>query len=427
MTILWFLDLDPVYGMRNGATLRYANYSRALVSAGHRVCYVLTNYPGKDPSQRRDYLTRLQAEGYLSEFFEFDIDSVPRRASVLASLTVYPAFRDRVLARYREDLRRRVHGLIERVAADACILSHRVWLFLSEDLARRTALIIDWCDSQALFQLRELQVRRRSRNVRAESLPRTLRILAESVAEEGFYGRYADANIAVSPGDKRALDRLNGNASRNFVMANGVGITAPPETPGDKGVDRLIFTGSMNFPPNYQGAIWFIDNVLPLLVRQRPGARLVIAGQEPVAELISRANDRVTVTGLVPDIRAEISKSRLYVAPLVSGTGFRNKIVEALASGTYVVGTTLALDFLDERFRSRMLTGDTPAELAAAILTFLEDPASFDTRLRELVGLVRETFPWELRVREFVELCERVVSARAQAGATRFSAVRPMG
>ena len=110
------------------------------------------------------------------------------------------------------------------------------------------------------------------------------------------------------------------------------------------------------------------------------------------------------VTGLVPDLLTRIARSQLFVAPLVSGTGFRNKVVEALASGTYVIGTPMALEFLDERLSGRLLTAPTAEIFAEQILAFLDNPGKFDQRLRESIEIVREEFLWPVRVRQFVDI-----------------------
>ena len=68
-----------------------------------------------------------------------------------------------------------------------------------------------------------------------------------------------------------------------------------------KDPNRLIFTGTMDFSPNYDGALWFIKYVMPLLIRKRNNIRLVIAGQLPIPSLLESASENVEVLGFVPD------------------------------------------------------------------------------------------------------------------------------
>ena len=176
----------------------------------------------------------------------------------------------------------------------------------------------------------------------------------------------------VSPVDKRYLDRVNGRPERNHVLRNGVAaesraaVARAPEDPY-----RLIFTGSMAFPPNARGALWFIEKVMPLLLKRRQDIRFVVAGQDPGPELLAKASQYVEITGPVPDITAEIAHSQLYVAPLFSGAGFRNKVVEALISGAYVIGTPMALECFEDRLRDSLLTASSAREFAEKVLEFL--------------------------------------------------------
>jgi glycosyltransferase involved in cell wall biosynthesis len=207
---------------------------------------------------------------------------------------------------------------------------------------------------------------------------------------------------------------MNSQPARNAVINNGVSLGIAEEKPRTR-QRRLIFTGTMSFPPNYHGAIWFIDNVMPLLVRRDPTIQLVIAGQEPVPELLARSSGNVTVTGGVASVKAEIEQSLLYVAPLISGTGFRNKVVEAINCGIYVIGTSLALDFLDDGLREKLSEAATPAEFADRIFEFLADPTAFDARIAEATRILREKYSWKNRSRELEAVCGALLAARPRS------------
>jgi glycosyltransferase involved in cell wall biosynthesis len=293
-----------------------------------------------------------------------------------------------------------------------CIVSQRACLPLVPDLAHMTATVIDWCDSFVLADIREIHLLLKTGKL--TKLPAAMRALIAPLIEETFYGKYSAANIVVSQADKKCLDRLNQRPHLNHVIHNGVAFPVAGTHEVRKEPNRLIFTGSMSFPPNYNGALWFIEHVMPLLTPKNKEIRLVVAGQEPISELLSKADEHIKITGLVPDIRAEIAKSQLYVAPLISGTGFRNKVVEAIASGTYVIGTPMALEFLDVKLRSTLLIATTAKEFAVRIEEFLKDPRAFDDRLNEAVRIVREDYQWASRVKELENLCRQAIEQQAR-------------
>jgi glycosyltransferase involved in cell wall biosynthesis len=294
-----------------------------------------------------------------------------------------------------------VTDLLAAQRFDVCLIGERRLLFLLSTLQRRTRVIIDWGDSFVLYYARQIRTHLGSRRFRG--LVRDLRDLVSAYLLERYYGRRSDANLVVSPVDKRCLDRVNGVQPRNHVLLNG--LRFPPQLPrAEKLPNRVVFTGNMNFPPNYEGAMWFIDHVMPLVCRSRPDVEFVVAGRNPVPELLRKAVKGVTILGTVDDMHHEIAKSAVYVAPLISGGGFKNKILEAISSGTFVVATPTAVEFLDEELRDLILVGGTPEEMATHVVSVLDDPESHKARLERLRQRIYDEFTWGERADELVRL-----------------------
>src|SRR5258708_28865553 len=79
----------------------------------------------------------------------------------------------------------------------------------------------------------------------------------------------------------------------------------------------FVFTGTMDYPPNIDAVVWFAEQVLPIIRRSLPAARVLIVGSHP-AEAVKRltAIDGVTVTGRVPDVRPYVFHATAAVAPM---------------------------------------------------------------------------------------------------------------
>ena len=71
---------------------------------------------------------------------------------------------------------------------------------------------------------------------------------------------------------------------------------------------------------------------VPSGVEPAPGSLLHDCGANPIPALLERASKNVVVTGFVEDLNREIACSEIFVAPLVSGGGFKNKVLEAIAN-----------------------------------------------------------------------------------------------
>jgi glycosyltransferase involved in cell wall biosynthesis len=149
--------------------------------------------------------------------------------------------------------------------------------------------------------------------------------------------------------------------------------------------------------------------VLPLLLKRKPEIKFVVAGSNPIKELRALSGASVEVTGFVSDIKREIAMSELYVASMVSGGGFKNKVVEAISSGTYVVSTSIGVEFLNEEFQKQMLIADTPQEMADAILSYLANPARYEQRLENLREIISKEFTWEKRTQELIGIAHDIL------------------
>jgi glycosyltransferase involved in cell wall biosynthesis len=126
-----------------------------------------------------------------------------------------------------------------------------------------------------------------------------------------------------------------------------------------------------------------------------------------VPELRQRAGDSIRVTGYIADMNDEIAASSLYVAPLITGGGFKNKVIEALANRTYVAATPMALEFLDAETVCKLLVRESTESLANGIIQFLSHPEQFEERLSDLHSTVLRDFTWRKRTGQLLSIVEK--------------------
>ena len=400
LKILWLVHLDYHMAEAHGGNLRFFNYGKKLVSAGHDVYFLVRKRGSDDPVEKESHLNALKQQKIITDYFEIEYDR-PRLRGKLGHLLFHPALTNRFLRKQQGPIIDAIRKIITSKQINLCICTSRDLLFVLPAIRKEVKTIVDWVDSYFLYHLRDARLH--LAEYRPDLALNSLRFLADAFIEERYYGRHCAANLSVSSVDKRYLDFVNGNRVKNHILLNGV---EPQRTDGVVKIkNQIIFSGNMDFPPNYKSAIWFIDHVFPLLKGR--DVRLVIAGANPVKDLVARANEDIEVTGYINDLRHEIARSELYVAPLICGGGFKNKLVEAIASGTFVVATSMAVEFLGSRARNLLLVADTPQQMADAIVAYFQAPQEFAANLEALKKIIDEEFSWENRAREFVEIvCE---------------------
>jgi glycosyltransferase involved in cell wall biosynthesis len=208
----------------------------------------------------------------------------------------------------------------------------------------------------------------------AASGPAALGLRAETARyrrhDDYWLSRYA-ALIAMSEADAERL-RPGGDV---HVVPNGVATAEIGPAERDPEPATLVFTGTMNYPPNREAIIWFAAEVWPLVVARRPDARLLVVGREPPADVRALADGdaRIEVTGGVPRVMPFYERAAVVVAPLLSGGGTRLKVLEALASARPLVSSGVGCEGIDVTPGEHLLVEDDPRRFAAAVLDLIED------------------------------------------------------
>ena len=197
------------------------------------------------------------------------------------------------------------------------------------------------------------------------------------------YGRF-DRLVVVSDPDRDALREVDPSLDV-AVVPNGVDADFyAPDANAARDRNRIVFTGLMSYAPNVLAAEYLARRVFPRVRAICPDARLVLVGRAPAPRVRALADlDGVAVTGEVPDIRPWLTGSSVYACPMISGTGIKNKLLEAMACGMPCVATPLALQGLRASPERQLLVGKTDEELAGALVRVLGDKELADSLGRE--------------------------------------------
>jgi sugar transferase (PEP-CTERM/EpsH1 system associated) len=146
-----------------------------------------------------------------------------------------------------------------------------------------------------------------------------------------------DMSLVCSQEDLNYLKELHQLDNIN-LLPNGVDLdTFYPRDHDYSHNHTLLFTGNMDYAPNVDAVGYFAEEILPLVHKQFPQTKFIIAGQRPVKKVTDLANDYISVTGFVKDLAAVYNEASVVVAPLRFGAGTQNKVLEAMAMGIPVV------------------------------------------------------------------------------------------
>lgn len=178
---------------------------------------------------------------------------------------------------------------------------------------------------------------------------------------------------------------------------------------GEPEPNTIIFTGSFSYEPNYQAMIWFIENVMPSILRRVPDAHLRITG-DPAGRQIPD-NPNVEHLGFVGDIRPYIASSSVSVVPIWQGGGTRLKILEAMALQTPIVSTSKGAEGLDVEDGKHLLLADTADSFAKAVIRVLEDSVLGKELAGNASSLIQERYTWPVAVSRLLSLIDQITQS----------------
>lgn len=223
--------------------------------------------------------------------------------------------------------------------------------------------------------------------------------------------------IVVSEHDAAELSRLYG-VIQSVAIPTGVDIDYYSQAAPVVGPPySLAFCGSMDWLPNEDGMVYFINEVLPLIDKALPDVEVVVIGRRPTKQLEAMAaqNPRIRLTGWVEDTQPSLNDASAVIVPLRIGGGTRMKIFEAMAMGKAVVSTTVGAEGLPVEHEREILIADTPEALAGACIRLLKDVELTAALGQRAHDYVMDNFGWQRVAKVFSQACEPGAAERPAA------------
>lgn len=159
-----------------------------------------------------------------------------------------------------------------------------------------------------------------------------------------------------------------------YPVSFGINEDKIPQEISSESENALFHIGAMNWMPNEEGIRWFLDEVWPEVATAQPELKLYLAGREMPEWLNSLNLRNVEVVGEVPDAADFIKLKSISIAPLLSGSGIRIKIIESMALGKSVISTTIGAEGINYTSGENIMIADSKEEFLFAINKLYKNP-----------------------------------------------------
>lgn len=215
---------------------------------------------------------------------------------------------------------------------------------------------------------------------------------------ERHFWRRADTLIVMSDADKHFIAKEIGTPDKIEVVSNGV----DTEWFNQKRRRQLenptvLSVGTFKWLPNVEAVEFLVSKVWPLLKQQVEQVHLWIVGNAPTHQVLAyeQQDSAIKVSGGIPDIRDAFKAADVLVAPVFSGKGTRYKVLEAMASGTPVVATQIAVEGLGVVDGKHVLIANSAAEMADQTAKLLHNEQLRENLARRAKEFVTEHYDWK--------------------------------
>jgi len=371
MKILFLTQILP-YPLDAGPKIRAYFVLRHLAESGHRIT-LLSFIRASDRPEYADHLRR-----YCER-----VEAVPMRRSRLRDgLTLLGALgsgRPFLIARdWSRAMTRRIDALAQVLPPWDAIHADQLWMAPYALRARSRCpaeatpvTVLD--QHNAVFRIPDRLAASETNRLKRELLRLESRRLERY---EAAACRRFDRVVWVTAEDRDALFP-NGEASTaSLATVIPISVASPPRTglrATSSGRRRVTFMGGLHWPPNLEGIRWFASTVWPQVRQRLPGFVLTIIGRDPSGEL-GDLGAAVEATGYLPDPKAHLEETAVFVVPLHAGGGMRVKILDAWSQGLPVVSTTVGADGIDAWHMENIYLAVSPEAFAAGVVEIAENP-----------------------------------------------------
>ena len=214
--------------------------------------------------------------------------------------------------------------------------------------------------------------------------------------------------------DKKWIDKISSGklAPKTMAVSNGVSDVLF-DLPIMKDGKDILFLGilSKGYSGYSKSLEWLMNNVWPKIRKSHNDARLCVVGRGASDRLRLRmAEDgHITYAEYIPNICEVFKNKVIMLSPVFKGYGLINKVIESMAAGVPVVGTTGSFNGISEFTNGQHgVVADDADNFVTETLKLLANPIKRRDIAESARALVKKNFSWDDKINTIVERIESI-------------------
>lgn len=206
-----------------------------------------------------------------------------------------------------------------------------------------------------------------------------------------------DACFFIADAEIDLFKQTTGDVDNIHLLGNGMNTKEfyPAPHPTNNQSPKFIFTGVMDYKPNVDAVVWFVEHIWKEVIKQHPDAEFIIAGMNPNSTVQNlKKYPGITITGFVDDILPYYHQADYFVAPFRLARGVQNKVLQAFACGLPVISTPMGAEGITCEVNKDILIANNTDEFLTAINS-LESNSTLKASITEnALKLIYDHYSW---------------------------------
>jgi len=219
--------------------------------------------------------------------------------------------------------------------------------------------------------------------------------------------KQADYVTAISQND---INEYKKHLPDSSFFLNTAGANIVEKTGISRDPSIMLAVSNWRWQPNLDGLIWFLKQVWPVIYENKPELHFHIAGgglSESFRQKFQHTN--IHYLGFVDNIDTLRCRASIFVAPLLSGSGMKLKVIEALAAGLPIVTTGFGSEGIEIEKNIHYLHADNADQFAKAVISLTEDKNLRENLSHRGIERIKTKYLWNQKARELSSFLEQTV------------------